>query len=535
MAYNKKKYIRINWKNRPSTATALGATNLNHMDAFLNDVDNALIEMDSGKLNVETANSMIASITFDKDKGLMTVRELNGTTYTYDWNVEKIPVSFSLSEDGILTMTTQDGTQFTANIADLIKDYVFDDSDTIAFTKEFQTEDNSYHVGASVKNGSIKAEHLDPDYRTDIQNFSNVAQTAANDALTYSKDSKRWAVGDASYEGSETDNSKYYKEQAENARDAAEKARDEAQAATGAVIMAPGVLGVGKPDNTTIKVTEDGTMSVPKATSDSYGLVKPDNTTIGQEDGAIRLIAKAASLLVTDTQGFVGDKNSETNVQLLIDAIADKMVKQLVSNSALTQQLANYVAKSMMSNIQVNDTDKVPTSALAYAMQQAITANANGITQLNNNFQLTDNATRFVAGSSEKSKAYLRTFDVSGRLFQLALSESGLLFSGYNGDYGSSGKTLWEGVTKSDLDNKIQCGLSSIGEISPGESTSEITFPHSFPTAPKSVVGNIRYVGYGDSLSMQIAGITTTGFSVYIHNTSSRKVSIAIYWIACLN
>lgn len=388
MAYNKKKYIRINWKNRPSTATALGATNLNHMDVFLNDVDNALIEMDSGKLNVETANSMIASITFDKDKGLMTVRELNGTTYTYDWNVEKIPVSFSLSEDGILTMTTQDGTQFTANIADLIKDYVFDDSDTIAFTKEFQTEDNSYHVGASVKNGSIKAEHLDPDYRTDIQNFSNVAQTAANDALTYSKDSKRWAVGDASYEGSETDNSKYYKEQAENARDAAEKARDEAQAATGAVIMAPGVLGVGKPDNTTIKVTEDGTMSVPKATSDSYGLVKPDNTTIGQEDGAIRLIAKAASLLVTDTQGFVGDKNSETNVQLLIDAIADKMVKQLVSNSALTQQLANYVAKSMMSNIQVNDTDKVPTSALAYAMQQAITANANGITQLNNNLKV---------------------------------------------------------------------------------------------------------------------------------------------------
>lgn len=172
---------------------------------------------------------------------------------------------------------------------------------------------------------------------------------------------------------------------------------------------------------------------------------------------------------------------------------------------------------------------------LANGAADAIAALQSQVTQLNNNFQLTDNAARFVAGSSEKSKAYLRTFDVSGRLFQLALSESGLLFSGYNGDYGSSGKTLWEGVTKSDLDNKIQCGLSSIGEISPGESTSEITFPHSFPTAPKSVVGNIRYVGYGDSLSMQITGITTTGFSVYIHNTSSRKISIAIYWIACLN
>lgn len=77
---------------------------------------------------------------------------------------------------------------------------------------------------------------------------------------------------------------------------------------------------------------------------------------------------------------------------------------------------------------------------LANGAADAIAALQSQVTQLNNNFQLVDNATRFVAGSSEKSKAYLRTFDVSGRLFQLALSESGLLFSGYNGDYGSSEK-----------------------------------------------------------------------------------------------
>ena len=92
---------------------------------------------------------------------------------------------------------------------------------------------------------------------------------------------------------------------------------------------------------------------------------------------------------------------------------------------------------------------------LANGAADAIAALQSQVTQLNNNFQLVDNATRFVAGSSEKSKAYLRTFDVSGRLFQLALSESGLLFSGYNGDYGSSGKTLWEGVTKSDLTDSL--------------------------------------------------------------------------------
>ena len=265
MAYTEKQYNRINWQNRPSTLTALGALNLNKMDVFLNTVDNTLIEMDSTKLNISTANSMIASVAYNSDTGIWTFKELDGTTYTFDQNIEKIPVSFSLSEDGILTMITDDGKQYTANIADLIKDYVFDDSSTVLFTKEFVEEDDdgkgSYHISASVKSGSINEQHLNPDYRADILSYRNDAQTAASDALGYSQDSKRWAIGDENYEESETDNAKYYKEQAEAAKAAAETARDEAQAATGSVIMAPNILGVGKPDNISIKVTSDGTIS----------------------------------------------------------------------------------------------------------------------------------------------------------------------------------------------------------------------------------------------------------------------------------
>lgn len=41
------------------------------------------------------------------------------------------------------------------------------------------------------------------------------------------------------------------------------------------------------------------------------------------------------------------------------------------------------IAKAMMSNVQVNDQNKVPTSALAYAMQQQITENEEAITGLN--------------------------------------------------------------------------------------------------------------------------------------------------------
>lgn len=41
------------------------------------------------------------------------------------------------------------------------------------------------------------------------------------------------------------------------------------------------------------------------------------------------------------------------------------------------------IKKAMMSNTQINDQNKVPTSALAFAMNQAITQNKNAITQLN--------------------------------------------------------------------------------------------------------------------------------------------------------
>lgn len=263
--WESKQYNRINWKNRPSTATALGATNLNKVDVFCNNVDNALIQMDAAKLNVATANSMLASVAFDQDTGVFTFKELDGTTYTYDLNLEKIPVSFTLTEEGVLIMTTEDGTEWECNIADLIKDYVFDDSETIAFEKEFVGTDDegkgSYHVSASVKAGSINETHLDPDYRADILTYKTQAQEAANDSLTYSKDSKRWAVGDAEYEGSETDNAKYYKEQAETAKVAAEQARDEAQAATGTVVMTNSQIGVGKPDGTTMTVDQTGTFS----------------------------------------------------------------------------------------------------------------------------------------------------------------------------------------------------------------------------------------------------------------------------------
>ena len=73
------------------------------------------------------------------------------------------------------------------------------------------------------------------------------------------------------------------------------------------------------------------------------------------------------------------------------------------------------IAKALMSNVQVNDQSKIPTSALAYAMQQSITKNGQDIAKLNNNLGNTvkylrtdniDNAAETLWPKIEESSSY---------------------------------------------------------------------------------------------------------------------------------
>ena len=59
---------------------------------------------------------------------------------------------------------------------------------------------------------------------------------------------------------------------------------------------------------------------------------------------------KASSVKAEDTQDLLGSAGEETNVQALIDYIADQVKNQLVSDSALTAKLANYILKNQIIN-----------------------------------------------------------------------------------------------------------------------------------------------------------------------------------------
>lgn len=184
-------YSRINWKNFPSEETAVNETNLNRMDSGLDAIDDRVVAMDAAKFDAITANSLIKDWEIDENTGIITITKLSGEKILFDLNIEKIPVSFALSDDGILTMTTDDGTQFTANIGAMIPILTFEDSDEIAVSVSGEGVNKTYSF--SIKNGSITEDKLRPDYLADIKVESAKAASSAVSADKSAKDSESQA------------------------------------------------------------------------------------------------------------------------------------------------------------------------------------------------------------------------------------------------------------------------------------------------------------------------------------------------------
>lgn len=242
-------YTRINWENYPSEATALNETNLNRMDFALDEVDNRLIEQDTTKLSKTDASNDVVNWTMDEETGVITVTRRSGEQILFDLNIEKIPVSFSLSDDGILTMVTDDGTTFTANIGAMIPILTFNDSDEIAVSVSGTGINKTYSF--SVKDNSITENKLQPNFLSDIKVQSASASLSASNAKTNATKAQSYAVGGTGTRtGEDTDNAKYYNEQAKQALSEMQKSQvtgvkgnNETNFRTGNVNLTPKNLG----------------------------------------------------------------------------------------------------------------------------------------------------------------------------------------------------------------------------------------------------------------------------------------------------
>lgn len=182
-------YSRIDWKNYPNTSTALNETNLNRMDKAIDDLDNRVIEQDSTKADQTTVNNMVKNWTMDETTGVITVEKQDGSKIMFDLNIEKIPVSFELSSSGILTMTTSDGTQFTANIGSMIPVLTFNESEQIAVSVSGSGVNKTYSF--TVKDGSITESKLQPNYLADIKSESAKAKMSETNAEKFKNESEK--------------------------------------------------------------------------------------------------------------------------------------------------------------------------------------------------------------------------------------------------------------------------------------------------------------------------------------------------------
>ena len=174
-------YVITDWQNLPSQKTALNRTNLLHLENGVKEADIRIVQLDASKLSMEIANTLVKSVNVDAKTGVITVTKLNGAIETYDLDIERVVTNFDVTDEGVIILTLADGTEKSVDIAKFI-------------------------------DGSVTMDKLDPTIQSEFRQYMIESQNARDAALQYQKFAKRYTIGDSEFEGSETDNAKYYYE-----------------------------------------------------------------------------------------------------------------------------------------------------------------------------------------------------------------------------------------------------------------------------------------------------------------------------------
>lgn len=226
-------YVITDWQNLPSQKTALNRTNLLHLENGVKEADIRIVQLDASKLSMEIANTLVKSVNVDAKTGVITVTKLNGAIETYDLDIERVVTNFDVTDEGVIILTLADGTEKSVDIAKFIN--TFKSSATIAFGI------TDREVTARIIDGSVTMDKLDPTIQSEFRQYMIESQNARDAALQYQKFAKRYTIGDSEFEGSETDNAKYYYEGTKQAAkttvtNAAAAARDAETATSQAAI-----------------------------------------------------------------------------------------------------------------------------------------------------------------------------------------------------------------------------------------------------------------------------------------------------------
>ncbi len=322
-----KYYSPFTWRDKPSIESPINAVHLNHMEDGINEMDNRILILAQDKADAADMANVIIDFTMDDTTGVMTFTRFDGSTFTHDTAVEKIALNCYLEGDNFV-LELADGTKQKVSLSKFIDTYTFTSTDRIRFTV------NGKNISADIPDGKITLAKLEPTVMSTIRQYTLDAQTSKGVAEQAASTAQGWAIGGTGFEGN---NAKYYASKSQRYAvggveegDAKDNAKAYCEAAKGYAEQCAGVTEF------------DGT---------------------------------ATSVKATDTQGLVVAAGADSNAQALLDALARKVALELVSNTALTTKLADYLKKTDIVQTESTDTNKVPSSAYLKSVKDDINSN----------------------------------------------------------------------------------------------------------------------------------------------------------------
>lgn len=335
-----KYYSPFTWRDKPSIESPINAVHLNHMEDGINEMDNRILILAQDKADAADMANVIIDFTMDDTTGIMTFTRFDGSTFTHDTAVEKIALNCYLEGDNFV-LELADGTKQKVSLSKFIDTYTFSSTDTIRITA------NGKNISADIPDGKITLAKLEPTILSTIRQYTLDAQTSKGVAEQAASTAQGWAIGGTGFEGN---NAKYYASKSQRYAvggveegDAKDNAKAYCEAAKGYAEQCAGVTEF------------DGT---------------------------------ATSVKATDTQGLVVAAGADSNAQALLDALARKVALELVSNTALTTKLADYLKKTDIVQTESTDTNKVPSSAYLKQVKDSIDSNLEW--KLNGTYKATD-------------------------------------------------------------------------------------------------------------------------------------------------
>lgn len=472
MAEYNKQYTPTLWKNYPLTDTSINAYRLNHLEGGVNENDNRLVALSEDKAEQAVVNKMVKTVTLNKDTGVLTVTLLDGTQSTYDLDVEKVVANFDLNNNNDLVLTLADGTQKVVPLSKFMDTYTFKSSGTITFNA------NGKEITAFIPDGGITLAKLEATVLSTIRQYMLDAQTAKGQAEQAAENARGYAVGGAGFEGvsaqhfanqakryavitdeAPRDNAQYY------AQDAA-KSAEEARQAAGC----------------------DGT---------------------------------AASISAVDVQGLVAAAGGTSDVQALINAVADQVINRLVAKG----QIVNNLLATEPGNV-LDATQGKALKEYYDRLNSDLVVDRGAVTGDFNNYRIPGiyrfNGEPSILNSPGSVAGNLEVIVTTGYVIQRITVYDRTHTRRYNG----SVWTDWASyVTGAD----IQSGIATVNAAANGTTEFTVNFPKPFSKYPEVVMSAVT--SRPDLRSAAPLSRDTQKVTGVVYNGTSAS-ELSVFWIA---